>query len=336
MKVGLLQVDGKLPNLALMQICAYHEAQGHHVEWFKGELYADEYDEIYASKIFQFFELPQLPQRAKVGGTGIDFFNTLPPEIAECTPSYSLYPDCNYHLGFSMKGCRFRCKFCCVPTKEGRPRLNSNIDELLINPNGGDKLMLMDNDFFGGPEWKENLERIIELNLKVCFVQGLNIRILTDAQAELLAQCRYYNSKFTSRYLTFAWDRFQDGKLIFDGIDRCERYGIKASHLQFFVLIGFDTTHEQNMDRVTRLWDRGAIPYVMPYDKFNPYQKAFARWVNHRAIFKTVKWDDYAGKSFSASDMLPANSARLDLPVLGLSVKENAKVVFDREMPLFA
>lgn len=36
MKIGLVQVDGKLPNLALMQICAYHEAQGHQVEWFKG------------------------------------------------------------------------------------------------------------------------------------------------------------------------------------------------------------------------------------------------------------------------------------------------------------
>src|SRR4051812_23427803 len=125
MKIGLVQVDGKLPNLALMQICAYHESLGHEVEWFKGELYADEYDEIYASKIFAFSELPQLPARAKIGGTGIDFFNVLPPDMAECTPSYTLYPDCNYHLGFSMKGCRFRCKFCCVPTKEGKPRINS-------------------------------------------------------------------------------------------------------------------------------------------------------------------------------------------------------------------
>ena len=31
----------------------------------------------------------------------------------------------------------------------------------------------------------------------------------------------------------------------------------------------------------------------MPYNKFDDYQKRFARWVNHRAIFKTVKWEDY-------------------------------------------
>lgn len=293
MKVGLVQIDGKLPNLALMQICAYHESLGHQVEWFKGELYADEYDEIYASKIFAFSELPQLPERAKIGGTGIDFFNTLPPEIAACVPSYSLYPDCKFHLGFTMKGCRLNCAFCCVPKKEGRPRVNSTIDKLLLNPNGGDRLMLLDNDFFGGADWKVNLERIIELNLKVCFVQGLNIRILKDDQAELLAKVQYRNSTFSAKYLTFAWDIPKQEKLIFDGIDRCERYGIKASRLQFFVLIGFDSTPEQDLDRVTRLFERGCDPYAMPYNKFDSYQKAFCRWVNRRMMSK-VAWSDYS------------------------------------------
>lgn len=291
--IGLLQADGKLPNLALMQICAYHESFGDTVDWFKGELYADEYDEIYASKIFQFSELPQLPERAKIGGTGIDFSNVLPPEIDKCIPSYSLYPDCNYHIGFSMKGCRFRCKFCCVPTKEGRPRVNSTIDNLLINPNGEDRLMLLDNDFFGGADWKDNLERIIELDLKICFVQGLNIRILKDEQAEMLARCKFYASDWSNRHLTFAWDRYQDGRLIFEGIERCVTAGIRPNQMQFFVLIGFDTTPEQDMERIERLRGAGCLPYVMPYNKFDPYQKKLARWVNHRAIFRTVKWEDY-------------------------------------------
>lgn len=65
-KVGLVQVDGKLPNLALMQICAYHEAQGHQVEWYKGNLFQHEYDKIYASKIFQFSITPMLPERALI------------------------------------------------------------------------------------------------------------------------------------------------------------------------------------------------------------------------------------------------------------------------------
>jgi len=31
----------------------------------------------------------------------------------------------------------------------------------------------------------------------------------------------------------------------------------------------------------------------MPYDKCNDYQKKFTRWVNHKAIFKSVAWKDY-------------------------------------------
>ncbi len=293
MRIGLIQVDGKLPNLALMQICSYHEQRGDTVTWYEGPLFADHYDKVYVSKIFGFSEMPILPPGAIVGGTGIDFYNRLPDEIEACMPSYTLYPKCSYHLGFSMKGCRFACKFCCVPKKEGRPKANSPIDGLLINPNGGNRLMLLDNDFFGGPDWKQNLERIIELKLKVCFVQGLNIRIITAEQAGLLAQCNYTNSKFNQKYLTFAWDRYQDGKLVRKGVETCQAAGIPANHMQFFVLVGFDTTPEQDYERVMTLREWGCMPFVMPYKRDDPYQKAFARWVNNRAVFKSCTWEEY-------------------------------------------
>lgn len=295
--VALWQLDGKLPNLALMKIAGYHEAIGDQVQWYEGELFAGLYDRIYVSKIFSFTPTPELPQNAVIGGTGIDFFNKLPEEIESASPSYSPYPWCNYHLGFSMKGCRFNCKFCCVPKKEGRPYNYNTIDEILTNPNGGNRLMLLDNDFFGGSDWKQNLLRIIELKLKVCFVQGLNIRIITSEQAELLAQCKYTNSKFNQKYLTFAWDKFNDRKLIEKGIRICNDAGIPSKHMQFFVLIGFDTNHEQNMERVMMLKEWGCMPFVMPYKKDDPYQKSFARWVNHRATFKSTSWEDYKYKA---------------------------------------
>lgn len=293
MKIGVHQLDGSYPNLAIMKIAGYHESIGDTVEWYNGEMFAECYDKIYMSKIFGFTPMPQLPPNAVIGGTGIDFFNTLPKEIEDATPSYSLYPDCDYHLGFSMKGCRFNCKFCCVPKKEGRPYNYNSIDEILINTKGKDRLMLLDNDFFGGENWKGNLERIIELNLRVCFLQGLNIRIITDEQAELLAKCKYRNSRFKAKYLTFAWDRFNDGKIVLRGIERCVKAGIPATNMQFFVLIGFDSTPEQDLERVTILKNLGCMPFVMPYDKHNDYQKRFARWVNSRWVFKTVEWKDY-------------------------------------------
>lgn len=300
MRIGIIQVDGKhyqgtlFPNIALMKIAGYHEKQGDQVEWYLGNLWADQYDKIYASKIFSFSGMPDLPKaNVAVGGTGIDFTNRLPAEIEGSPVSYSLYPDCNFHVGFSMKGCRFNCKFCCVPKKEGRPYKYDSIDDLLVNPKGGNRLMLLDNDFFGSPTWKEDLCRIGELNMKVCFVQGLNVRIITNEQAKLLAKVRYYNKDFDQRYLSFAWDRFFDGKLILKGIKICNDAGIPCKHMQFFVLIGFDSTPEQDYERVMTLRDLGAMPFVMPYNKSDPYQKAFARWVNNRAVFKSCTWQDY-------------------------------------------
>lgn len=299
MNIGLYQVDGityqgvPFPNLALMSVSAYHKNKGHQVSWYKGIDYANEYDLIYASKIFNFSEMPVVPPNMMLGGTGIDFSNTLPDHIRTTDIDWSIYPQVPYHAGFAMKGCRFKCSFCCVPQKEGRPAVHNSIDELLINPNGGNRLMLLDNDYFGVPTWKENLERIIELKLKVCFVQGLNIRILSEKQAELLAQCKYYNSKFDQRYLTFAWDQYDDRRVIMRGIKRCNDAGIPSNKIQFFILIGYDTTPEQDQDRVETLRDLGCMPFVMPYNKKDEYQKAYARYVNFRAVFKSCTWKEY-------------------------------------------
>ena len=37
----------------------------------------------------------------------------------------------------------------------------------------------------------------------------------------------------------------------------------------------------------------GADPFVMAFDRSDPYQKRFQRWVNHKALFNKVKFKDY-------------------------------------------
>jgi len=291
--IGLVQVDGRVPNLALMKCAGYHLDQGDTVEWFNGMLFANQYDEIYVSKIFEQSTMPPLPDHATIGGTGIDPTIALPAKIERHKPSYELHPNWKCHIGFTMKGCRFNCSFCVVPRKEGRPKDNALIDELLINPNGGNRLMLLDNDFFAGTAWRDHLERIIELKLKVCFAQGLNIRIITSEQAALLSRVDYRMTNFKDRMITFAWDKIDDEQLILDGIDRCELNGIPPKQMQFFVLIGYNTTPAEDYHRVMMLAARGALPFVMPYDRSNHYQRRFARWVNRRAIFKTVRWEEF-------------------------------------------
>ena len=290
MNVALYDVDSKIPNLALMKLSAWHRAQGHRTSMYLPIMHAT-YDKVYASKIFDFSDGSMITPDMVVGGTGVDLTTDLPAEVMAMDPDYGLY-GFGHSMGFAMRGCRFRCGFCVVPRKEGKARSNRTIEQLWTN-RSSDFLWLLDNDFFGNPNWKECIGEIRELELRVCFLQGLNIRIITEEQAHALASVRFRNKKGDRSIASFAWDRMRDEKLIRRGVKRLEGAGIKPWQMQFFVLIGYDTDMEQDLHRVLLLRDLGADPFVMPFDRSDQYQKSFTRWVNHRAIFNTVTWADY-------------------------------------------
>jgi len=309
MKIALYDLDSKIPNLAIMRIAAFHKTKGDAVEAYS-PLFKSHYDKIYVSTIFNFSDKSQLdPAQMDIGGSAWDLHKDLPPEIESQTPDYSFY---NYphSIGFSMRGCRFRCKFCVVPEKEGRPKTNNTIDEIWTQRDS-DFVMLLDNDFFGNPEWRERIAEIQKHGLKVNFSQGLNIRTITDEQTQALASVKFVNSHATKRQVYFAWDRFNDERLIDAGIKRVMDAGIKAWQMAFYVLIGFDTTPEQDLYRVMKLKGLGCDPYAMPFDKSNEHQKRFSRWVNHRPIFNSVKWEDYRQSVKSASTFKDENQGAM-------------------------
>jgi 5S rRNA maturation endonuclease (ribonuclease M5) len=299
--IALLDVDSKIPNLALMKLSAWHKAQGDEVVWYD-DLWRDTYDKIYASTVFKFSDKSILDQnRMEIGGTGWDYEISLPPEVDICQPDYSLY-GYPHNIGFTMRGCRFRCKFCVVPQKEGKPYEENTIDEIW-QQRGSNFIVLLDNDFFGNPAWQKRIDEIKQCQLTVNFSQGLNIRIITEEQTVALASVKFSNINKTAKQVHFAWDQFGKGteRLIDQGIKRVTDAGIKPSQMAFYVLIGFNTTPEQDLYRVEKLRDYGCDPYVMPFDKSDPYQQKFARWVNHKAIFKSVRWEEYrrSRKDFS-------------------------------------
>lgn len=290
MKIGIYDVDSKIPNLALMKISNWHKKKGDIVEMYN-PLWLNIYDKIYASKIFDFSDDSNLlPDLMEIGGTGWNN-RTLPQHIEDLQPDYTLY---NYphNIGFTMRGCRFRCKFCVVPEKEGKPKSNNTIEEIWTNCDSN-FIVLLDNDFFGNPYWQDRINEIKKYDLKVNFSQGLNIRIITNEQAKALVSVKFRTLSGKSKRVHFAWDRINDEKWIDAGIERCFEAGLKPDQMCFYILVGFDSKPKQDYHRVMKLREYGCNPYVMPYNKDDPYQKRFARWVNHKAIFKSVKWKDY-------------------------------------------
>ena len=121
------------------------------------------------------------------------------------------------------------------------------------------------------------------------FSQGLDIRLVTLEMAELLAQVRLW------KRIHFAWDDIAIGREVREGIKVLEQGGVSLHDVTFYVLIGFDSTPEQDLHRVETLRALRVNPFVMPYDKAESYQRRFARWCNNKAVFESCMWPDYKG-----------------------------------------
>ncbi len=291
MRIALFDVDSTIPNLALMKLSAYHKSMGDTVETYS-PLFKADYNKIYASKIFNFSDGSMLdPDNMIIGGTGWDMSIDLPKEAVAYQPDYSIY---NYphNIGFAMRGCRLCCTHCVVPEKEGKPKAEDTIGDIWTQRES-DFLVLLDNDFFGNPEWQDRIDELLKYNLRVNFCQGLNIRNLKPEQAEAIASVRFRNLSGKSKQCHFAWDDPRHEKLIHKGIQTAVDAGIKPYQMAFYVLIGYQSTPEEDMHRVMVLKDYGCDPFAMAYNKSDPYQRNFARWVNHKAIFNSVPWDQY-------------------------------------------
>ena len=188
MKVRLVDIDSKIPNLALMKISAYHKSRGHDVDFYQ-PLMDQDADIVYMSKVFDFTEDYKYEPDCKVvrGGSGYGLYNTLPDEIENQRPDYSLY-NANYAMGFTTRGCIRNCSFCIVPEKEGRIRPVGDIYDFW---SGQENLMLLDNNLTAHDEhFRRILQQLIDEEIRVDFSQGLDIRLITPEKAHLLSKVK--------------------------------------------------------------------------------------------------------------------------------------------------
>lgn len=310
MKIRLTQIDGPMPNLALMKLSHWHRAQGDEVTFsreIERDLFEPVYDRVYGSAIFKFSQERLLRFQhqwpgAIIGGTGTPYTQTIEDLIGGEYEhyDYSIYPEIDYSIGFTQRGCRMAtpkspCRdFCVVPSKEGKARSHSTISEIWRGDPHPRKLHLLDNDFFGNPEWRERIAEIRDGKFRICLSQGINVRLVNQEAAEALATIQYRDSKFKERRLYAAWDNFGDEKVFFRGVDRLEAAGVPPKHLMTYMLIGCDP--EENWDRIwhrfNRMIERGISPYPMVYDRSRKDLLAFQRWVI-TGLYRIVPWDEY-------------------------------------------
>lgn len=291
MKIGLHDSDNTgFPNLALMKLSAWHKAQCDSVEWWNALL---QYDRVYSSKVFTFTpENPYLPENTVKGGTGYGILDELPPEVDTMFPDYSIYPKCGHAIGFLTRGCIRRCPWCIVPKKEGQIRPYRTWREIK-RPDTPD-IVFMDNNVLACEYGLEQIEDMGGKNVRVDFNQGLDARLITDDVARALAQLRWI------KFIRMSADTDAMLDVVLTAIDRLGRYGVKPWRVFVYVLVQDVESAER---RVVALRNVGANPFAQPYRDFTskadpPKElRDLARWVNHKAIFKTVEtFAEYNGR----------------------------------------
>jgi hypothetical protein len=308
----LLQLDGKLPNLALMRLSAFLKQQGEEVEFrrissplmLERGFFDQRWTSVYASLIFERTRpiaerLRYIYPGAIVGGTGWDRRLRL-EDIGVTTQGldYSLYPRYPHSIGFSQRGCRLRCPFCVVPTKEGPVTDERPISDIWRGDPYPRNVLLLDNDFFGAPGWRRRIDELRVGKFRVCFSQGINARLLNDEAAAAVASVRYSDDDFQCRRLYTAWDNRKDEARLFAGLDALVKHGIKPREILVYMLIGYwpGETHQDRDYRRRRLREFGCLPYPMPYRR-TPELVGFQRWVVRRADL-CISWDEYSRAGF--------------------------------------
>lgn len=296
MKIRLLAPDSKMPNIAIMKLSTYHKQKGDDVDWYNHLFDYQDTDILYISKIFNFTpDIIYIPLKAKIikGGTGYDIKSKLPDEIEDITDlDYSLYPDCDYSIVFTTRGCIRKCPFCVVPQKEG---LIHSVAIPKINPKAK-YIKILDNNFFAYRGWKEKLKELNYYDLPLEFTQGIDLRILNEEQCEALQ-----NSKIKRIYC--AWDNYKDKDIILPKLKMLCKF-VKPYKITCYVLVGYENKQivGNDIERVTTLKEMGVKPFAMGYIDFDDpnYIKPkeimkFCRWVNMKAAFNSCTWKEYKG-----------------------------------------
>lgn len=298
MKISLL-TDAPKHNLALMKISSWHKARGDDVRLnmplWKG-------DKTYASILFEwnrdkfcadiyggpglFFRSMGIQRNLGYQPIGIPCGRILLPfDIENMSPDYSLF-NLDYSLGFTFRFCPRKCEFCKVWWLERDNLAHHSIWDFHLPI--FKKICLLNNNTFFDPQWRETFREIWDANLILIDENGYDLRLMDEEKAYALKQTQWDHGP------KFAWDRMQDEKEILGGFSEINRVGFK--YCTIYVLIGFDTTLEEDIYRCQKIHDLGHNPFPMIY-KETKLLKKFRRMIYARYYRKSGNiekaWKEY-------------------------------------------
>lgn len=283
------------PNLAIMKISEWHKVQGDNVEWWVPVLH---YDQVYSSKVFDFTpDNPYIPENAIRGGTGyrdLSMDQELPPEIDAMYPDYSIYPDCDYAIGYLTRGCPNHCRWCVVPRKEGQIRPYRRWQDIVRYDT--DKLVLMDNNILACDYGIEQLEDLVESGYRIDLNQGMDARLVTDDIADILSRLKWI------RFIRFSCDQKSQIGPIRRTIELLGKHGVKPYRIFIYLLVTSDLLDAS--DRVEELKKYKSINLYAQAERNerqgvipNEAQLEFAQRYIYGGSYRSETWEEYCNRN---------------------------------------
>lgn len=298
MKIGLLDDDSHhgFPNLALLKCATWHRRQGDSVEWY---IQFEHYDRVYHSKIFTFkpkYPYPINADEVIRGGTGFGApYSKLPHEIDRFQPDYSMQVgfDGSTAIGFLTRGCIRRCPWCVVPKAEGAVKPYMTVDEIAID--GRDRLFLMDNNILASDYGLSQIERIIDLHLKVDFNQAMDARLVTPEVAKLLARTQWID------YIRFGCDTTAQVNHCEKAMSLIDGAGYRGRYMLYTMLHG---DIDECLDRTSRWkhprFQKRVMVQAQPMldlqsfvQRIPQWQRDMAHWANRKWIYFSTPFQDF-------------------------------------------
>jgi len=276
-RILIIDIDSKMPNLALKKIEKYHQNKGDEVIW-NVPLFRECVDKIYVSCIFTKNKHKCKEWKgSEIGGTGYSLKKTLPKEIEEINP--------RINLGFTTRGCIRNCSFCVVPEKEGKMQ---RVGDLLDLWDGKTKdITVLDNNILADPEHFELIcKQAKENKIRVDFNQGLDHRLLTQDMVTLMKSISHKQYRFAFDYPSYK-------PMVERALILLKNGGIKR--VSWYILVGFNTTPQEDLDRCNFLRDAKQDVYIQRYKTCEgiKFYTALAKWGNQHGIFKSMTWKQF-------------------------------------------
>lgn len=215
----------------------------------------------------------------------------LPDEIEHIYPDYSLYPQYtdSTAYGFLTRGCPRGCGFCHVATKEGKCSYKvADLDEFW---KGQKKIILSDPNMLASPENKDLLQQLADSKAKVEFNQGLDIRMISNDNLDLIRSVKLDQ-------IHFAFDRWQDKDIVeprLRAFKEVTGYDRSRGRVAVYILVNYDTTIEQDLYRIQLCRELNFTPYPMIYDKAHaaPVYRRLQRWCSNYIFWNCPTFEEY-------------------------------------------